>query len=103
MNVINAKSNEINEVTLATEGLRLVLDFVPNHSSDEHEWFVKSRRREEPYTDYYIWADPKGFDEAGQPIPPNNWVSPGLTSVYTETSQGSSKFEKNLGLLGLDR
>ncbi|ROT71482.1 hypothetical protein C7M84_010198 [Penaeus vannamei] len=44
-------------------------------SSDEHEWFVKSRRREEPYTDYYIWADPKGFDEAGQPIPPNNWLS----------------------------
>lgn len=60
---------------LHDRGLRLVLDFVPNHSSDEHEWFVKSRRREEPYTDYYIWADPKGFDEAGHPIPPNNWLS----------------------------
>ncbi|XP_063608438.1 maltase 1-like [Penaeus indicus] len=60
---------------LHDRGLRLVLDFVPNHSSDEHEWFVKSRRKEEPYTDYYIWADPKGFDEEGQPIPPNNWLS----------------------------
>ncbi|XP_047501257.1 maltase A3-like isoform X1 [Penaeus chinensis] len=60
---------------LHDRGLRLVLDFVPNHSSDEHEWFVKSRRKEEPYTDYYIWADPKGFDEEGRPIPPNNWLS----------------------------
>ncbi|XP_042865643.1 maltase A1-like [Penaeus japonicus] len=65
----------ISDVSLATEGLKLVLDFVPNHSSDEHEWFVRSKRKEEPYTDYYIWADPKGFDKAGQPIPPNNWLS----------------------------
>ncbi|XP_063597609.1 maltase A2-like isoform X2 [Penaeus indicus] len=60
---------------LHDRGLKLMMDFVPNHSSDEHEWFVKSRRKEEPYTDYYIWADPKGFNETGQPIPPNNWVS----------------------------
>lgn len=55
-------------------GLRVVLDFVPNHTSDQHEWFLKSQRREEPYTDYYVWADAKGVDEAGHPIPPNNWV-----------------------------
>ena len=55
-------------------GLKLILDFVPNHSSDEHEWFKKSVTREEPYTDYYVWADPKGTDENGAPIPPNNWV-----------------------------
>jgi len=30
---------------------------VPNHSSDQHEWFLKSERREDPYTDYYIWKD----------------------------------------------
>jgi len=51
------------------------MDFVPNHSSDQHEWFQKSLLREDPYTDYYVWKDPKGFDEEGDPIPPNNWVS----------------------------
>ncbi|XP_059470020.1 maltase A3-like [Neocloeon triangulifer] len=56
-------------------GLKLVLDFVPNHSSDEHEWFIKSVAREEPYTNYYTWLDPKGFNESGSPIPPNNWLS----------------------------
>ena len=54
--------------------LKIILDFVPNHSSDEHEWFNKSVTREEPFTDYYVWADPVGFDENQNPIPPNNWV-----------------------------
>lgn len=55
--------------------IKIVMDYVPNHSSDEHEWFVKSLAKEEPYTDYYVWVDPKGFDEQGNPIPPSNWVS----------------------------
>ena len=55
-------------------GIRVVLDFIPNHSSDQHPWFIKSLQREEPFTDFYIWADPKGFDELGNPIPPSNWV-----------------------------
>ena len=55
-------------------GLKVVLDFVPNHSSDEHEWFKKSVAKEEPFTDYYVWSDPKGVDENGSPLPPNNWV-----------------------------
>ncbi len=54
--------------------IKVILDFVPNHSSDEHEWFLKSVAREDPYTDYYVWADPKGIDDDGNPIPPNNWV-----------------------------
>ena len=54
--------------------LKIILDFGPNHSSDEHEWFIKSVAREEPFTDYYVWADPIGFDEGGNPMPPNNWV-----------------------------
>ena len=52
----------------------MVLDFVPNHSSDEHEWFQKSIQRIDPYTDYYIWEDSLGDDTDGNPIPPNNWV-----------------------------
>lgn len=39
------------------KGLRIIMDFVPNHSSNEHEWFLKSEQREDPYTDYYIWKD----------------------------------------------
>ncbi|XP_042857796.1 maltase A3-like isoform X2 [Penaeus japonicus] len=68
---------------LHDRGLKLMMDFVPNHSSDEHEWFVKSKRKEEPYTDYYIWADPKGFSATGQPIPPNNWLSVFRGSAWT--------------------
>ncbi|XP_023718249.2 probable maltase isoform X2 [Cryptotermes secundus] len=56
-------------------GIKLVLDFVPNHSSNLHEWFQKSVKREVPYADYYIWADAKGFGTEATPIPPNNWRS----------------------------
>ncbi|XP_076066190.1 maltase A3-like [Oratosquilla oratoria] len=61
--------------TMHSKDIKVVLDIVPNHSSDEHEWFQRSLRREEPYADYYVWADPKGFNDSGNPIPPNNWLS----------------------------
>ncbi len=52
-------------------GLRLLLDFVPNHSSDQHPWFVESRgSRENPKRAWYIWRDP-----APDGGPPNNWIS----------------------------
>ncbi len=51
-------------------GMKLLMDLVVNHTSDEHEWFEKSRRKIEPYTDYYIWR--KG--EKGGKLP-NNWDS----------------------------
>ncbi len=53
--------------------MKLVMDFIPNHSSDQHEWFQRSINREDPYTDYYMWVDPAGFD-GDTPIVPNNWV-----------------------------
>lgn len=56
-------------------GIRVVLDLVMNHTSDEHPWFRASRRREEPFTDWYIWRDPAGFDRRGEAVPPNDWVS----------------------------
>jgi oligo-1,6-glucosidase len=50
--------------------MRLVVDLVVNHSSDEHRWFVESRRsKDNPYRDYYIWRPAKDGHE------PNNWVS----------------------------
>ncbi|MFW0178352.1 glycoside hydrolase family 13 protein [Rothia sp. P7208] len=57
-------------------GIKILLDIVVNHTSDEHEWFKQSRSsRENPYRDYYYWRDSSGTDEDGNPLPPNNWGS----------------------------
>ena len=49
--------------------LRIVLDLIPNHSSDEHDWFFKSVAREGKYADYYVWRN------CTSDKMPNNWVS----------------------------
>ena len=51
-------------------GMKIVMDLVVNHTSDEHEWFQKSRQRIAPYTDYYIWRPDPGNGGL-----PNNWDS----------------------------
>jgi alpha-glucosidase len=52
-------------------GLKIILDFVPNHTSDEHPWFVESRSsRDNPKRDWYLWHDP-----APDGGPPTNWRS----------------------------
>lgn len=65
-------------------GIKLVMDLVANHSSDEHPWFVESRKAKEnnPYRDYYIWRKPKNGEE------PNNWLSffSGSTWKFDETT-----------------
>lgn len=64
-------------------GMKLVMDLVANHSSDEHEWFVESRKgKDNPYRDYYIWRD--GVNGG----PPNNWGScfSGSAWEYDEAS-----------------
>jgi alpha-glucosidase len=52
-------------------GIKVILDFVVNHTSDQHEWFKASREsKTNPYRDYYIWRDGRGPG-----VPPNNWSS----------------------------
>ena len=52
-------------------GLKIILDLVPNHTSDEHPWFIESRSsRNNPKRDWYLWRDP-----APDGGPPNNWMS----------------------------
>lgn len=51
-------------------GIKIVMDLVVNHSSDEHRWFVESRKsKDNPYRDYYIWREARDGKE------PNNWGS----------------------------
>ncbi|HLA45316.1 MAG TPA: alpha-amylase family glycosyl hydrolase, partial [Aggregatilineales bacterium] len=52
-------------------GIRIILDYVPNHTSDEHPWFIESRSsRDNAKSDWYIWRDAKPDGS-----PPNNWTS----------------------------
>jgi alpha-glucosidase len=52
-------------------GIRVLLDFVPNHTSEEHPWFVDARSsRSARHRDWYLWADPRPDGS-----PPNNWLS----------------------------
>lgn len=53
-------------------GMRLIIDLVVNHTSDEHRWFVESRKGpDNPYRDYYIWHE----GDQPPPKPPNDWTS----------------------------
>ncbi len=65
--------------------IKLIMDLVVNHSSDEHKWFVESRKdKTNPYRDYYIWRDGKDGRE------PNNWASffaPSAWSYDEQTDQ----------------
>jgi alpha-glucosidase len=57
-------------------GIRVILDLVMNHTSDEHPWFQASRAsRDGPFADWYLWRDAAGADPDGRPLPPNNWLS----------------------------
>lgn len=57
------------------QGMRVIFDYVPNHSSDQHPWFLESRSsRDAAKRNWYIWRDPVPGPD-GVPGPPNNWLS----------------------------
>ena len=52
-------------------GIKVLMDLVVNHTSDEHQWFLESKKsKDNPYRDYYIWKNPVNGKE------PNNWGGP---------------------------
>ncbi|KZT25553.1 glycoside hydrolase family 13 protein [Neolentinus lepideus HHB14362 ss-1] len=73
-------------------GMKLMMDLVVNHTSDEHEWFVQSRSDKDtsrnPKRNWYIWRPPK-YDAHGNRQPPNNWKSvfQGSAWDYDEQTQ----------------
>lgn len=72
-----------------SRGMKLVMDLVVNHTSDQHKWFIESKRGKEnnPYRDFYIWRPPKYVN--GERQPPNNWreeFSNGSAWEWDETS-----------------
>lgn len=57
-------------------GMKFVTDLVINHCSTEHAWFKESASsKTNPKRDWFFWRPPKGYDEDGKPIAPNNWKS----------------------------
>lgn len=75
--------------TAHEHGIKILMDLVVNHTSDEHEWFEQSRSsRDNEYRDFYYWRDSSGVDEDGKPLPPNNWGSEfgGRAWEYDETT-----------------
>lgn len=55
------------------KGMKLIVDFVPNHTSDKHKWFEMSIKKIDPYTNYYIWRKGRTLPN-GTITYPNNWV-----------------------------
>ena len=71
-------------------GLRVLLDFVPNHSSLEHPWFKKSVQRVKPYDNFYIWQNAKIIN--GTRKPPNNWLSTFTGSAWEWNAERGQYF-----------
>jgi alpha-glucosidase len=56
--------------------IRVLMDMVVNHTSDQHEWFLQSRSsRDNPYRDWYVWHEGKGQTATSREAAPNNWQS----------------------------
>ncbi|WP_425098602.1 alpha-amylase family glycosyl hydrolase [Tropicibacter sp. S64] len=76
-----------------SRGLKLILDFVPSHTSHEHPWFIEARAsRQSPKRDWYIWRDAKPDGS-----PPTNWISEFGRSAWTWDA-GSGQYYLNIFL-----
>ncbi len=66
--------------SLHRSDIHVILDFIPNYTSNQSAWFQASAADLEEYRNYYVWRDPANLEdyledpEGVEPIPPNNWV-----------------------------
>lgn len=67
-------------------GIRIIMDLVVNHTSDEHQWFIESKKPNSPYRDYYYWKEGRKNNKKS----PNNWQS-----MFAESAW---KFDREVGL-----
>jgi len=70
--------------------IKIILDFVPNHTSDLHEWFIRSEENDPYYRDFYIWRKPREDRE------PNNWTSKKNTGSVWEYSEKRGEYYLHL-------
>lgn len=54
---------------------KIILDFIPNHTSDQHDWFRRATAGDRNFDDFYVWHDGAPSINNGRPSEPNNWVS----------------------------
>lgn len=84
----------------AKRDIKIILDFVPNHSSDQNEWFKASSNPDHPehekYKGYYIWADGKNGTGDSE-NPPNNWVSTFYGPAWTYNAKRGQWYYHNFG------
>ncbi|XP_034831679.1 maltase 1-like [Maniola hyperantus] len=70
-------------------GIKILLDYVPNHASDQSEYFKRSLAREPGYENFFVWADPKVDPNSSERLVPSNWISEFGGSIWewSETRQ----------------
>jgi oligo-1,6-glucosidase len=85
---------------LGERGMKLILDLVVNHTSDEHQWFKESRSSiTSPKRDWYIWRKGRVDETTGKMIPPNNWESLFKGSAW-EYDEASDEYYLHLFAIG---
>lgn len=80
--------------TATARGLNVIMDLVPNHTSDRHPWFVESRRsRDNPKRDWFVWRDPapgrRTTGSANSAVRPGPWIQAPDSTTTTPTSRPS--------------
>uniref|UniRef100_A0A182SZQ5 alpha-glucosidase n=1 Tax=Anopheles maculatus TaxID=74869 RepID=A0A182SZQ5_9DIPT len=79
-------------------GMKVVLDFVPNHTSEQHEWFQNSVRKNEAYRDYYILREGAVRVENNDGAPPNNWQSLYHGPAWSKNVRGTEFYLHQFGV-----
>ncbi|KAF9796363.1 hypothetical protein SFRURICE_001936 [Spodoptera frugiperda] len=70
-----------------SRGIKVIVDLIPNYVPLTHMWFRMSENKTEGYDNYFVWKEGNSFDDAGNRIPPNNWVSTLNESAWTWSDQ----------------